>query len=939
MQNFKYSSQGLKEQINLQRMTEADFEREATKLLRDLGLPSDTLNFFESDTANTSNWKSTIKAPPPPPKARRVSSTGTTSQYERRQRERAATVSVLKRQERGGIPWRNPSSYQDSSNATSGSRDSIKNRFSTGSPGVNVITTIPVSMSQPTPQNVSEQPQASSTPTKRQVHRPAPRAPPPGYQSKSAAAKRASTPSRTSVSPARSTSPSAASQGSGIPVLSSSRRLSPAAAMSSGASTTVSATHSNSITSSTSKTTNPPKPAVKPAASLSANRPLAVVNQSSTAAENKQGGFHAYESVDGNAASCLTTATVKSSSSSSPPKSASFKKPNSNLSVPKHQEISRRLSAPEKRNRDGKAVLESQKSVESSSSNRDQLKMLQLLSTPAKSSARKSSHIATKPDNKATVNGTKTVHPERTSVLSYSRIPVTSSSKTLSAPRESKSSSAPPSSVSRIPHPSGSSGTWAAGKSQHQPLPQQPKQHEKKPENEIKVGNATYDSLSPTPSPTDASLVKEEEFMLPEVPSTQQKANISGAYDRLTPKELTMIMQGEDLPKEENRERSPKVEPEENGVKETPPDPVEHFYAKVNKRRRHSEDQITSENRHSLTSPISDPGTAGSGTSNVQIGKRQSADETMQSNLVHSGTNPPSRTSARDTKSSERSNGVMMNGRSISIGSTATTASSSESVTDRQTPDSEERKSRISIDLMKQSLDNNMNVVASSTVQALQTLVEVMTPQPSPLKTDKKFSYDNEMSITPWYLLDTEEHDESGESSHPISPASEPVTSPTTVPQRSSKLSGDVNKIVGTSIQRGAPVQRKSSEQMSDSSRRTADPSVPRAATHRLSASDKAGLSSRGGPSDSLRAKGKQLSGQTGVIQTGQSSKANLPPPLESRTLSSPDHDYAILEGPEHDYAILDPEFNENFFGKLIIYSQIQVTSRSLNCLKKLNIT
>lgn len=898
-------------------MTEADFEREATKLLRDLGLPSDTLNFFESDTANTSNWKSSIKAPPPPPKARRVSSMGTTSQQERRQRERAATVSVLKRPERAGIPWRNPSSYQDGSNATSGSRDSVKNRFSTGSPGVNVVSTvIPVSMSQPTPQNVSDLPQASSTtPTKRQVHRPAPRAPPPGYQSKSAAARRAPTPSRTSVSPARSTSPPAASQGSGIPVLSS-RRLSPAPApaVSSAASTT---TTSNSINSNTSKSTNPPKPAPKPATSLSAKRPQAVVNQSSTAAEKKQNGLHAYESVDGSTVSCLTT-TPKSSSSSSPPKSASFKKPNPNLSVSKHQEISRRLSAPEKRNRDEKAVLESQKSGESltSSSKPDQLKMLQLLSIP-KSSARKSNLVATKPDNKATVNGTKTAHPERTSVLSYSRIPVTPSSKMLPAARESKSGSAPPSIGSRIPQPSVSGRTWETGKSQRQPpskQPQQPRQHEKKPETEMKVGNGTYDSLSPTPSPTNASQLKEEEFLLPEVTSMQKKANVSGAYDRLTPKELVMIVQGEDLPKQEDREKSPKVELKENGIKETPSDPVEHLYAKVNKRRRHSEDQVTSENRHSLTSPISDPGTADPGTSSVQIGKRRSVDEMMRSN---SSPSPPSHTSSRDTQSSERSDVATMNGRSISIGSTTTTASSSDSVTDRQTPDSEERRSKIKVDWTKLSLDNNMSAVASSTVQALQTLVEVMTPQPSPLKTDKKFSYDNEISGTPWYLLDTEEQEESGESSHPISPASEPVTSPTTVPQHSAKVNGDVIKTTSTSVHRDAPVQRKSPEQVSNSSRKSSDPSNPQTATQRSSTSDKQGLSSRGSSSN----RGKQLGGQTGVTgrtETGQSSKTDLPQPLVSRNLSSPDHDYAILEGPEHDYAILDPEFNENFFGKPI---------------------
>ena len=259
-----------------------------------------------------------------------------------------------------------------------------------------------------------------------------------------------------------------------------------------------------------------------------------------------------------------------------------------------------------------------------------------------------------------------------------------------------------------------------------------------------------------------------------------------------------------------------------------------------------------------------------------------------------------------------------MNGRSISVGSTATTASSSESVTDRQTPDSEERRSKIDVDWMKQSLDNNMSAVASSTVQALQTLVEVMTPQPSPLKTDKKFTYDNDISGTPWYLLNTEEHDESSESSHPISPVSEPVTSPSTVPQHSAKVGGDMIKTMGTSIPRDDSVQRKRSEQVSESSRRSSDPSNPQTATQRSCTSDKAGSSSRDSPSD----RGKKLSGQTGVtgqVETGQlSKKTDLPQPSISRNLSSPDHDYAILEGPEHDYAILDPEFNENFFGKSI---------------------
>ena len=46
----------------------------------------------------------------------------------------------------------------------------------------------------------------------------------------------------------------------------------------------------------------------------------------------------------------------------------------------------------------------------------------------------------------------------------------------------------------------------------------------------------------------------------------------------------------------------------------------------------------------------------------------------------------------------------------------------------------------------------------------------------------------------------------------------------------------------------------------------------------------------------------------------GKREKQPSPPPVP-RTLSSPDHDYAVLEEPEHDYAILDPEFNKDFFG------------------------
>lgn len=954
-------------------MTEADFEREATKLLRELGLPSDTLNFFESDSANSSNWKSTIKAPSPP-KARRVSSTGATLQSERRQRERAANgPSSLRRPERSSIPWRSSSSHH---HHDSRSDSAAKNhRFSTGgSPGVisNATSSIPLSMSQPTPSSSEmQQPPSSSVPPtgKRPVHRPAPRAPPPSYLggNKSAASRRASTPGRTSVSPqghhvsssGSGSSKSAAppSQGSGIPVLSP-RRLSSAAAASSSSGPAAAANY-NSTSTSIYATKSTDVVHKKPSAKTevpAANRQPATgvdVNKSSVTTEN---GFHPYESIDGNAVT-RKSSTASSASSCSPPKSSSLKKPSgSNLSVTKHQELHRRSSAPEKRNA-GEAALDSQKSGEpqqSSSSTHDHKRMLQLLSVPAKSSPQKTKQTA----NKRAVSDSKIVHPERTSVLSYSRIPVSSSSSSSSSSKsfpplppppppsssesKSRSGTTSPSSIAsggtKIPQPGGGHETWTGKASRQQP------KHQDKPQGEAKqVRKLTYDSLSSTSSQNDAQTTKLEEFLLPEPTSKSQgakDAQVSGVYDRLTPKELMMIMQDEDLPTTKDRKMSaPRVEQKNDLTLDESSDPVAHLYAKVNKRRRHSEDQGMSENRHSLTSPISDPGTADSGTGNLQKRKRHSADETVRSSDFRSNSsNPPSRSSSRDLKLSERSSVSDQNGRSVSAGSTAANSNSSESLMDRQTPDSEERRSKINVSWSKQSLDNNMSSVATTTVHALQTLVEVMTPQPSPLKTDKKFNYDSHntsssaaattnATTTPWYLLDTEENDESSESSsHPLSPSSEPMASPTTHSQQQGIKTTTVvdksnKKPTVTSTTRVSSERKRSPGQMSDSSRRSSDASNPRLLEQqqlqRRSSSGKTVFSSQGSPSSRGNQGSHVHTSVKDQAQTGHPQKqSNLPPPSVSRTVSSPDHDYAVLEDSEHDYAILDPEFNEDFFGK-----------------------
>ena len=406
-------------------MTEADFEREANKLLRDLGLPSDTLNFFESDSAKTSNWKSTLKAPSPP-RARRVSSTGTTTQFQRRQRERAATATAsgpnsIKRPERTSIPFRNPPlSQADATSSTSTSRASAKNRFSTPS---GVSSSIPISSSSvraksqsPPAQSLSDQPpapaapQASSTPTKRQVHRPAPRAPPSSYQS--GQFRRESTPSRTTRSvsptgPAQKSSTTTTSQGSGIPVFN--RRISPAASTG-NASTTNTGAAANS-----NKPSHLQKPVAKTTvSSISVSRPAPPVVSAAAStkrSDSTNSSAAAYESIDGNLVSRSTT------KSSSPPKQSMLKKPGSSLSPPKHPEINRRLSAPEKHHNGHSVAGKSESQVvtdERGGTKAGHKQPLQLLSESTKTSATQTSKQTSKPttDAKAAANSSKPVRPE-----------------------------------------------------------------------------------------------------------------------------------------------------------------------------------------------------------------------------------------------------------------------------------------------------------------------------------------------------------------------------------------------------------------------------------------------------------------------------------------------------------------------------------------------
>ena len=184
-----------------------------------------------------------------------------------------------------------------------------------------------------------------------------------------------------------------------------------------------------------------------------------------------------------------------------------------------------------------------------------------------------------------------------------------------------------------------------------------------------------------------------------------------------------------------------------------------------------------------VTSPESDTSTA---TKGVKRHMRRHSSEDKNLRKTFSSTSAISQRPARATESHER------NLYSPSSSST-NTLSSPEPSSDCPTPDSDERRAQLDMHWSRQSLDRDMNAVAVTTVEALSTLIEVITPVASPMKTGHHFKYDDTPPVNPnWY-----DENDSDSSSFPLSPLSVdiPTTSssePTTSPPVQSPLSGSV---------------------------------------------------------------------------------------------------------------------------------------------------
>lgn len=293
------------------------------------------------------------------------------------------------------------------------------------------------------------------------------------------------------------------------------------------------------------------------------------------------------------------------------------------------------------------------------------------------------------------------------------------------------------------------------------------------------------------------------------------------------------------------------------------------------------------------------------------------------------------------------------NTQSPSSSSTAT-LSSPEPLSDRQTPDSDEMRGNLDMAWSKHSLDRNMNAVATSTVQALSTLMEVLTPDPGS-KLDGHFQYEGS-PIPPnpnWYA----ETDDSDTSSYPLFSLS-PVTSPsetTPSPSVKSPLTSSVSDSSISTLNTKSEIRVVQKVHFSDSTDDMPKDSY-KEQTKTKSSQKKNGMKTSHVPSNKRieksehptskhnsppQTKAKQaeavINGKQKENVRRSSTEKNLPTQsMGSRENSSTDgpdsrtglsngleihHDYAMIDTIDpmlHDYAVLEPESHPEFFGEFV---------------------
>ena len=818
-------------------MTEADFHREATQLFQEMGLdlPPDTLDFFEKDSAEKTNWKSGLKVPSPP-RARRTNSSGTTHTQKRQQQgieRHRNSSSSLKRpstHERSPPPIRKTSSVKEHSK-----RSEASERFGYKGPQAVPVRRAEQNVSNHLTGETRREPDMNAAsggdkPKTRPIHRiPAP---------------------KTTNKRISNTNSAVVSSSNAFPA--------------------------DPVSSQTSS--------LKISAVVSASQP-AVQN----ANPSTQNGFHAtpYNQVDGN---LLSRSTVPSSNG--------------------HTELQRRRSSPEKLP-DNSASNDPQSSTQVIYSRKPSFQLLSLTN-------------------------------------SSQRIMHTKHDGGSSKRHHSIDQAARPLLQSRIPAPPklhNEKKTYA-GSSARKRVPlftQSP------PLQEGSNSNALYDRLSAPTSPADEKpppLPQKHNTHVPQPQQSKQQlhqggqqikrdvsnvSQVSGIYDRLSPLEIAEItkaaaeenVESKDNGKTQHRSvsRQPSSASNISSSSETTSEQdrrVSNHLKTKGHHRRHSTEgggSVGSLRRHSPDNS--------SHSLKVQSHSRRRSDEnTHLVSRTGSSTSSSRSSNSRDPRSPERSTETSDLERNITSPSSISTLSSPEPPRpDTQTPDSDERRARLDINWSKQSLDRNMSAVASSTVAALSSLVEVVS---TPVKTDRGFQYNNSMAngggVPPWYA-DLDES-ESTDSSVPMSPVSSPVPAPNPSGQTGLVSSGATQMSLQSSMTTNPNGSQTLALKSNYRSPRTSTGEL--ASTSRKSNNTENSITMNGFASSSDAMNGRVVGSASKTSLTSQGSQASQgshssqdSQKRKSRVVGPPLHDYAIIEPPDHDYAVLDPEADRDFFGEL----------------------
>ncbi len=477
------------------------------------------------------------------------------------------------------------------------------------------------------------------------------------------------------------------------------------------------------------------------------------------------------------------------------------------------------------------------------------------------------------------------------------------------------------------------------------PTPKIFTQLKKKTQPSSDVNNSgVYDSLSPPTSPLKQSPTLIEGG----ITSTQggiklsEAQSLSGAYDKLSPVELAAIRQ---ISQEVSQEK-----------------PARQIY------RRESTASSTNSDSSQSDRHLKQPTTTVQNRkpSNLPVTSDKSASKSLKQTRRHSSADPylhikSTNASTSATQAPAAKAGDYRLERTVQSPSSSSTAtlSSPEPLSDRQTPDSDEKRSRLdNMSWSKQSLDRNMSEVATSTVHALSTLMEVLTPDPASKLNDHHFEYEGSpVPLNPNWYAETDDSDSSSYPLSPLSPELIPTSSsePTSSPRVKSPFTTSVSdNSISTTTTTTTTTTTKSEPRVVQKVRFADSPVEIVEEKKTLTTVKQNGVNNGVKTSNTSIEKEKSKETPSKIPphtknnnkskpqqqkiskkkERSSNHKITLP---ERRSLEDPTksqettndvavnglsngdssiHDYALIDPQLHDYAILDPEYHAEFFGE-----------------------